>query len=117
MDLLRNLVAITLVAGVPALLVFGAIGAWRWGRWMTTAGAAGITGLVLTAMTAINLTVPRACDEARGVHNRPLLAAIVEEGDCRRTGLGQVELAVLVGLVSTLVVIVGRPPWASTVRR
>ena len=104
MDVLRNLIAITLVAGVPALLVLGAVGAWHWGRWMVGTGAVGIAGLVLTAMAAVNVVVPRGCDEARGVRNRPVLAAVVEEGDCRRTGMGQVELAVLVGLVSTLVV-------------
>lgn len=110
MDLLRNLVALVLVAGVPAALVLGAAGAWQWSRWMVRAGAVGVGGLVLTAMATANAAVPRVCDEARGIRNRPVLAAVVEGASCRRTGLAQVELPVLVGLASSVLVVARRRP-------
>jgi hypothetical protein len=102
MGLVRGVVAAIVVAAVPALAVLAGYGLWRWARVMARAGALAVAGLALTAAAVVNLGVPRTCDD-RGTRNRPVLAAVVERGDCRRSATAQVDLALLTGLVASLV--------------
>ncbi|MBW8827718.1 MAG: hypothetical protein JF603_15395 [Acidobacteria bacterium] len=105
----RDLVALAIVSGVPALLVVAGYGGWRWSRWMLAAGRLGALGLVLTAASVVNLGVPRTCDDSFGLRNRPALAAATEPGACRRSGLAQIDLAALTGLAATLLVLASSP--------
>jgi hypothetical protein len=104
MAVLRGLIAVVIVAGVPALAVLAGYGLWRWARWIGRAGAVGIAGLVLTAAAVGNLGISRTCDD-RGTRTRPVLGAVVEPGACRRAGLAQVDLALLTGLAASLLAV------------
>jgi hypothetical protein len=89
------------VAVVPAATVLAVYGLWRWARLMVRAGGIALAGLTLTAAAMVNLGVPRTCDDT-GTRNRPALAAVVEQGHCRRTSTAQVDLALLTGVVASL---------------
>lgn len=99
--------ALALVVVVPVLVVAAAHGVGRWSRWLVRAGGAlGVAGLVLTAVATVNLLVPRSCGHGSAAErNRPLISVVVGDGDCFRSAMGQVQIAVLVALAASLAVL------------
>jgi hypothetical protein len=102
--------AVLLVAALCFGAVALAVGAVSWGRWaLRVGGAAGVAGVVLTAVAAVNLAVPRTCaelDTATGPvsqTNRPAISVVLDDGPCFRSGLAQVQLVVLAVLATTIV--------------
>ena len=100
--------AVLLVAGASFGAVALVVGARDWSRWvLRTGGVVGAVGLAVTAVAAANLFVPRTCsrsETAVGVLeqvNRPALSVVVDDGDCFRSGLAQVQLLALVALGTT----------------
>jgi hypothetical protein len=102
---------------IVAAACFGAValvaGAATWSRWvLRVGGAVGVVGVVLTAGSALNLFVPRTCAEAETAlgtvtaRNRPAFSVVVDDGDCFRTGLAQVEVVALVAIATSAVVVV-----------
>ena len=99
--------ALLIVVASPVAALGAITAASQWARWILRAGGiVGVVGLVLTAAAVVNVLVPRTCAttaDQREV-NRPVLSVAVDDGDCFRSGLGQLELAGLVGVATSAVV-------------
>ena len=100
---LAPLLATVLVAGLSVATVAAAVGAFRWGQWLVTAGGVlGTVGVALTAAAFVNLFVPRTC--APDEHNLPAVSLVLGHGECLEEGLGQAQLTVLSGQLATTAV-------------
>lgn len=99
--------ALLLVVAIPVAALGLLAGAELWARWMVRAGGLlGVVGVALTAAFAVNLVVPRTCStEPVEEVNRPAISLVVGDGDCFRHALGQTQLAVLVGVAASVVVV------------
>jgi hypothetical protein len=105
--------AVLIVAAACFAAVAVAAGAATWSRWVVrVGGAVGPAGVVLAAGAALNLFVPRTCAEAETAvgtvtaRNRPAFSVVVDDGDCFRTGLAQVQVVALVVIATSAVVVV-----------
>ena len=98
--------ALAIVMAAPVVAIGLALSAADWVRWVVrTGGAVGIVGLVLTAVAAVNLVVPRTCaTEPVKAVNRPVLSLAVDDGDCFRSALGAVGFLGLAAAATSAVV-------------
>lgn len=105
--------AVLLVAAACFAAVALVAGAARWSAWaLRVGGTVGLVGVVVAAGTVVNLFVPRTCAEAETAlgtataRNRPAFSVVVDDGDCFRSGLAQVQVVALVVLATSAVLVV-----------
>jgi hypothetical protein len=97
-----DLLALLIVFAIPFAAIGLVVAAYAWGRdAIERSRAAGIAGVGLTVLAAVNLLVARGCGS--GV-NRPVITMVLGDDACHRVGLLSFELLLLLVVATSVVV-------------
>ena len=94
--------AILLVIAMPLAAIGLATVSVAWAKdVITRSRPQGLLGVFFTLVAAGNLFVERTCE---GTVNRPIISIALGHGDCFKSGLGGVEIVLLVAVATSAVV-------------